>query len=84
MLHCSTARGNGTVQPNAAQAPSRAGRVRGRAAATRPGGRIVLSGILSDQGEEVAAAYRPWFHMDQAVHDEGWVCLAGVRRASKG
>lgn len=54
------------------------------AAATRPGGRIVLSGILSDQGEEVAAAYRPWFHMDQAVHDEGWVCLAGVRRASKG
>lgn len=54
------------------------------AAATRPGGRIVLSGILSDQGEEVAAAYRPWFRMDQAVHDEGWVCLAGVRRASKG
>jgi ribosomal protein L11 methyltransferase len=50
------------------------------AAATRGGGRVVLSGILAEQRRDVAAAYAPWFHMDEAVEDEGWVCLAGVRR----
>jgi ribosomal protein L11 methyltransferase len=53
------------------------------AAATRPGGQVVLSGILADQGEEVAAVYREWFDMNQAVVDEGWVCLSGTRRAGR-
>jgi ribosomal protein L11 methyltransferase len=49
------------------------------AAATRAGGRVVLSGILGEQRDDVSAAYAPWFRMDQALEDEGWVCLAGTR-----
>jgi len=52
------------------------------ASAVRPGGRIVLSGILAGQAEEVAAIYRDWFDMDEALEEEGWVCLSGTRRAS--
>lgn len=45
----------------------------------RPGGYLVLSGVLSRQAEEVAQFYAPW--IDMAVHEEldGWVCLAGQR-----
>jgi ribosomal protein L11 methyltransferase len=53
------------------------------AAATRPGGQVVLSGILADQGEEVATVYRAWFDRVQAMVDEGWVCLSGTRRAGR-
>lgn len=49
------------------------------AAATRAGGRVVLSGILGEQREDVSAAYAPWFRMDEVLEDEGWVCLAGTR-----
>jgi ribosomal protein L11 methyltransferase len=50
------------------------------AAATRPGGRIVLSGVLAAQAEETAAAYREWFDIGQDGEDEGWVCLSGKRK----
>ncbi|HET9701914.1 MAG TPA: 50S ribosomal protein L11 methyltransferase [Burkholderiales bacterium] len=50
------------------------------AAATRAGGRVVLSGILSEQRDELCDAYAPWFRMDEVLEDEGWVCLAGTRR----
>lgn len=45
----------------------------------RPGGYLVLSGVLSRQAQEVAQFYAPW--IDMAVHEEldGWVCLAGQR-----
>ncbi|MGH8350264.1 MAG: 50S ribosomal protein L11 methyltransferase, partial [Pseudomonas sp.] len=49
-------------------------------AATRRGGAIVLSGILTDQAHEVAAIYREWFEMREAGADSGWVCLAGAKR----
>ena len=52
------------------------------AARTRPGGRIVLSGVLAEQAAAVAAAYAPWFIIDAWKSDEGWVALAGVRRES--
>jgi len=52
------------------------------AARTRPGGRIVLSGVLAEQATAVAAAYAPWFIIDAWKSDEGWVALAGVRRES--
>ena len=47
---------------------------------TRPGGQVVLSGVLSAQADEVCAAYRPWF--DMAIYREldNWVCLTGVKR----
>jgi ribosomal protein L11 methyltransferase len=44
---------------------------------TAPGGRIVLSGILSPQAGEVMACYEPWFTMAIYAEDSGWVCLAG-------
>ncbi len=49
--------------------------------AARSGGRIVLSGILSHQGEDVLAVYREWFDIEVADESEGWVCLSGVRKA---
>jgi ribosomal protein L11 methyltransferase len=46
----------------------------------RAGGHIVLSGILVSQADEVIAAYRPAFELAPFATDEGWVCLAGVKR----
>jgi ribosomal protein L11 methyltransferase len=50
------------------------------AARTRSGGRIVLSGILEDQADDVIDAYRPWFNIAVWQIDEGWVALEGTRR----
>lgn len=50
------------------------------ASLVRHGGRIVLSGILSEQGEEVAAAYEPWFHSLARKELDGWVRWEGTRR----
>ncbi len=49
------------------------------AAATRPGGSAVLSGILESQAEEVRAAYGTWFDMTATMTAEGWTLLAGTR-----
>jgi ribosomal protein L11 methyltransferase len=45
----------------------------------RPGGRLVLSGILDSQAEEVMAIYAERFHLGIWAVEEGWVCLAGQR-----
>jgi ribosomal protein L11 methyltransferase len=50
------------------------------AARTRPGGRVLLSGILESQAAEVSAAYRDCFSMKAAARDEGWILLEGKRR----
>ena len=55
-------------------APLLAGRV-------RTGGRVVLSGILEPQAQDVLAAYERWFNIEPWGSTEGWVALAGVRRA---
>jgi ribosomal protein L11 methyltransferase len=47
---------------------------------TAPGGAVVLSGILADQADDVCAAYRAWFDMHAAEHEEDWVLLAGTKR----
>ena len=47
----------------------------------RPGGEIVLAGLLSRQAAEVAQAYEPWFDIDPKAEREGWTLLAGRRRA---
>ncbi len=47
--------------------------------ATRAGGRIALSGILSEQAEEVMRAYRQGFDMRIAQEEAGWVLLTGTR-----
>jgi ribosomal protein L11 methyltransferase len=48
--------------------------------AVKPGGRIVLSGLLEDQASGVARAYAAHFEMKPPVAREGWVLLEGVRR----
>ena len=49
------------------------------AALVRPGGALVLSGILADQAATVAAAYRSMCILQPAVQRDDWVRLAGVR-----
>jgi ribosomal protein L11 methyltransferase len=46
----------------------------------RPGGQILLAGILSEQAEAVACVYAPWFDIAAAKEREGWVALAGRRK----
>jgi len=46
----------------------------------RAGGRIVLSGILAPQADEVAAAYGRWFRIDDGEVEDGWIALTGTRR----
>lgn len=48
--------------------------------ATRPGGRIVLSGILAAQAAEVERIYAQWFDLAPAVIEDGWCCVSGVKR----
>ena len=48
-------------------------------ARVRPGGRLILSGVLERQADEVAAAYAPWLAMSVWRSEEGWVCLHGTR-----
>ncbi|MBB5215834.1 50S ribosomal protein L11 methyltransferase [Parapusillimonas granuli] len=45
----------------------------------RPGGDLVLSGVLERQAEEVAQAYAPWLAMSVWRARDGWVCLHGKR-----
>jgi ribosomal protein L11 methyltransferase len=46
---------------------------------TRSGGSLVVSGILANQAETVATAYRQWYTMAEPVQEEDWVRLEGVR-----
>ena len=61
------------TNPLKGMAPLLAGRV-------RAGGRLVLSGILAEQADEVMVVYRDWFVFDPPAIDEGWVRLAGVKQ----
>ena len=61
------------TNPLKGMAPLLAGRV-------CPGGRLVLSGILAEQADEVMAVYRDWFVFNPPAIDEGWVRLAGVKK----
>jgi ribosomal protein L11 methyltransferase len=45
-------------------------------ALVRPGGRLILSGLLANQADEVEAAYAAHFVFERRVHD-GWAMLAG-------
>ena len=60
--------------PLVALAPALAGRC-------RAGGSILLAGMLEHHGAEVAQAYGPWFDVETAAMRDGWVTLAGRRRA---
>jgi ribosomal protein L11 methyltransferase len=49
------------------------------AALTRPGGQVVLAGIMEPQVAEVTAAYAPCFDVTRFGGRDGWACLAGRR-----
>lgn len=51
------------------------------AAYTRTGGKIILSGILAHQAEEICTLYSQWFDMEKPQEDEGWAGLSGTRKA---
>lgn len=61
------------TNPLKAMAPMLAGLV-------RPGGRIVLSGILDSQAHAVQAVYSTWFDFEPPALDDGWSRLAGTKR----
>ena len=44
----------------------------------RPGGQIVLSGVLARQADEVIATYSQWLTLTIWKESEGWVCLHGT------
>ncbi len=44
----------------------------------RPGGQIVLSGVLARQAEEVIETYSQWLSLSIWKESEGWVCLHGT------
>jgi ribosomal protein L11 methyltransferase len=46
----------------------------------RPGGRLVLAGLIVSQAGPVTLAYRPWFDIRPSGAHDDWVCLEGVRR----
>ncbi len=50
------------------------------AALVRPGGHVVLSGLMEHQAAEVTAAYDAWFDTSAIAAREGWVALQAVRR----
>jgi ribosomal protein L11 methyltransferase len=46
----------------------------------KPGGQIILTGILAEQGEAVMAAYREAFNLGEPVYQQEWVLLEGIRK----
>ena len=51
------------------------------AALTKPGGRIVLAGLLAAQADEVTRSHAPWFDISTFATRDGWTALAGSRRS---
>jgi ribosomal protein L11 methyltransferase len=49
------------------------------ASLVRPGGEVVLAGLLEREVAEVTGAYVTWFDVARFGDREGWVCLAGRR-----
>jgi ribosomal protein L11 methyltransferase len=49
------------------------------AALVRPGGQVVLAGLMEHEHAEVTAAYAPCFDVTSFGYRDGWVCLAGRR-----
>jgi ribosomal protein L11 methyltransferase len=61
------------ASPLMALAPALAGR-------TRPGGRIILAGLLDRQANDLMSCYERWFEMCIADQQDGWTLLEGTRR----
>jgi|TARA_Y100000310_G_scaffold186351_1_gene186499 ribosomal protein L11 methyltransferase len=48
---------------------------------TKPGGSVLLSGILTDQRDEVIRAYASGIEIEEVDTRDGWVCLHGRKQS---
>ena len=48
---------------------------------TKPGGKLVLSGLLDEQSRALIEAYTDDFDMEPPVVRDGWARIVGTRRA---
>ena len=46
----------------------------------KPGGKILLSGILCEQANEIQLAYQPFFELDPVRTKEDWIRVTGTRK----
>jgi ribosomal protein L11 methyltransferase len=51
---------------------------------TRPGGTLLLSGVLREQAADVIEAFSGWFEMDVRSTANDWLLLEGIRRGGRG
>jgi ribosomal protein L11 methyltransferase len=51
------------------------------ASRVKPGGHLILSGILSSQANDVLATYQPEFEFEAIAEQDGWTRLAGKKRS---
>ena len=49
------------------------------ASLVRPGGQILLSGILKTQLKALQLSYQPFFELDPASYRDEWFCVSGYR-----
>jgi ribosomal protein L11 methyltransferase len=63
------------ANPLKVMAPMLSGRV-------KPSGRLILSGVLATQADEVIAAYAPFLPLSVWAEREGWVALTGTAPAT--
>lgn len=45
-----------------------------------PGGKILLSGILANQLDDITCAYQTYFDLNSVSTREDWICISGSRR----
>lgn len=45
----------------------------------KPGGQLVLAGILSRQAEELQEAYAPWLRLAVSDEEDGWILMTATR-----
>jgi ribosomal protein L11 methyltransferase len=46
----------------------------------KPDGKIVLSGILKQQCQDIEMTYSPFFNLDKPISRGDWICLCGTRK----
>jgi len=49
-------------------------------ALAKTGGQLILSGLLSQQEEEIRAAYGNAFELDQVAEKDGWIRITGIKK----
>jgi len=46
----------------------------------KPGGRLALSGLLSNQADAIVETYSQWFDLEPVAQKEDWIRVTGTRR----